>query len=348
MAKEFNPSVGSVDYPNLDFLRAVAVSFVYAFHLINNFGKPTLDLGRIGVLLFFFHTSLVLMMSLERLSFRKEPLFRSFYVRRFFRIYPLSIFCVLVIVGAQLPRAPWWPYAAPSLSTFAANVFLYMNLVYAPPVTSVLWSLPYEVQMYVVLPFLFLIGRRVQAPGIALLWLTSVIAGMTLPMVSGRLDLFSFGPCFMAGVLAYFAGYGSRSGPLPSWIWPISIITGSAVFFLADASGYGQFGGWGTCFIVAIASLCCRQLNLSVINRICSLVAKYSYGIYLTHLHAMWIAFVVLANAPLIAQWASLIALSIGLPFALYHFLEAPFVRLGAFCAHRLSRSRVAPIPATI
>jgi peptidoglycan/LPS O-acetylase OafA/YrhL len=202
--------------------------------------------------------------------------------------------------------------------------------------------------MYVVLPFLFLIGRRVQAPGIALLWLTSVIAGMTLPMLSGRLDLFSFGPCFMAGVFAYFAGYGSRSGPLPSWIWPTSIIAGSAVFFLADASGYGQFGGWATCFIVAIASLYCRQLNLSVTNRICSLVAKYSYGIYLTHLHAMWIAFVVLANAPLIAQWASLIALSIGLPFALYHFLEAPFVRLGAFCAHRLSRSRVAPIPATI
>jgi len=55
--------------PNLDFLRASAVLLVYFFHLFITTSTRLPDyLGQFGVLLFFVHTSLVLMFSLERIE----------------------------------------------------------------------------------------------------------------------------------------------------------------------------------------------------------------------------------------------------------------------------------------
>ena len=125
--------------PNLDFLRASAVLIVYLFHLIITTNTRLPDyLGQFGVLLFFVHTSLVLMFSLERIEATEGSFFLTFYLRRLFRIYPLSIFCVSVIVLFQLPRAPWWPWSNPDLSTILANLFLYTEFMYKPVVTSVL------------------------------------------------------------------------------------------------------------------------------------------------------------------------------------------------------------------
>ena len=54
------------------------------------------------MLLFFVHTSLVLMYSMQRSPLRGGALFRDFYIRRFFRIYPLSILTVLAAVALHL------------------------------------------------------------------------------------------------------------------------------------------------------------------------------------------------------------------------------------------------------
>jgi peptidoglycan/LPS O-acetylase OafA/YrhL len=80
---------------NLDVLRAMAVLSVLFAHSteVMTFGsdalRDTLDvrIGRFGVLLFFIHTALVLMMSLQRNSSTSR-----FYIQRVFRIYPLSLF----------------------------------------------------------------------------------------------------------------------------------------------------------------------------------------------------------------------------------------------------------------
>src|SRR5690348_12512925 len=91
---------------NLDLLRAVAVLFVLISHCLRVaglFDRPALriwgisNLGHFGVLMFFIHTSLVLMMSLERLSKSGGSTAARFYIRRAFRIYPLAIFAVSVM-----------------------------------------------------------------------------------------------------------------------------------------------------------------------------------------------------------------------------------------------------------
>jgi peptidoglycan/LPS O-acetylase OafA/YrhL len=70
--------------------------------------------GQLGVLLFFIHTSLVLMMSLARLEKSEGGLAARFYIRRAFRIYPLAIVAVLSVVALQIPKTPMVAFQIPS------------------------------------------------------------------------------------------------------------------------------------------------------------------------------------------------------------------------------------------
>src|ERR1700722_3087929 len=143
--------------PNLDFLRACAVLFVLVDHTLNSLGIHAIGgsdmnwLGRTGVLFFFVHTCCVLMMSLDR--YQGDALFSAFYVRRAFRIYPLSI--VAVLAAMMPPHAlalrPW---------EWLSNLALIQNLTFGRDAFGNIWSLPLEVQMYLFLPFIFLLVRR--------------------------------------------------------------------------------------------------------------------------------------------------------------------------------------------
>ena len=324
--------------PNLDFLRAVAVLLVYFFHLFITTGPRLPDfLAQFGVILFFVHTSLVLMFSLERIDLRGQRLFATFYVRRLFRIYPLSIVCVCLIVLFQLPRAPWWPWSQPDASTILANLLLYTEFTYKPVVTSVLWSLPYEVAMYAVLPFCYLAGKAYGIRGILALWGLAVVGGLIQPYISVRLALAQFAPCFIAGVACYFMGYGVRRRPLPFFGWPLILLVAAGIQALGNYYEFEMVARWALCLMIGLTAPFFAELNRPALNKGAEVIARYSYGIYLTHLHAQWAALVVLKDQPAAVRYSVLIALSIGLPVALYHLVEAPMIRLGSRLTRRLS-----------
>ena len=149
---------------NLDFLRTTAVLLVVTQHLckrlrIDQLGWiPTSSLGWFGVLLFFVHTSLVLMYSMERTPLSGWPLVRNFYIRRLFRIYPLSILTVVVAVALSVDSSingiaglSWG--SRPGRVSLLAHLLLVQNIAQVKSIVNVLWSLPFEVQMYVLLPF---------------------------------------------------------------------------------------------------------------------------------------------------------------------------------------------------
>src|SRR5207247_7825315 len=89
-------------------LRSIAVLLVLVDHVcrhyfVDRIGRfAVVDLGLFGVLLFFVHTSLVLMHSMQRSGLTGWALLRNFRIRRFFRIYPLSVVAVLTAVAFQL------------------------------------------------------------------------------------------------------------------------------------------------------------------------------------------------------------------------------------------------------
>ena len=330
--------------PNLDFLRAMAVLIVYFFHLFLTTNTRLPDyLGHLGVLFFFVHTSLVLMFSLERIEATGESFFLSFYLRRLFRIYPLSIVCVSVIILFQLPRAPWWPWSNPDLSTILANLFLYTEFMYKPVVTSVLWSLPYEVAMYMVLPFLYLAGKRYGVRGIFVLWCVAVAGAIAQPYVSSRLGVAQYAPCFIAGVASYFLGFGVQRFRLPFIGWPLTLLIAGAILGYGNHSEHEITAQWALCVLIGVTAPFFAELQLPAMRKACALIARYSYGIYLTHLHAQWTAFVLLKDSPSAVRYSVLVVLSIGLPVALYHFIDAPMVRMGASLARRLPRISAQP-----
>jgi peptidoglycan/LPS O-acetylase OafA/YrhL len=58
-------------------------------------------------------------------------------------------------------------------------------------------------------------------------------------------------------------------------------------------------------------------------------IAKYSYGIYIFHVPAMWFSLAILKNAPLALRVACLAVLTIVTPILAYHAIEKPLIQLG-------------------
>lgn len=148
------------DSANLDVLRASAALFVLFAHLLQFVGIEYVAgmsvrwLGTMGVFFFFVHTSLVLMMSLER----SQPYypgwrqFAAFYLRRAFRIYPLTMFVVGAIALLRIPSGivdyrtiQGAPLTAGGV---LSNLLLIQNLTLTQSILGPLWSLPIEIQMY--------------------------------------------------------------------------------------------------------------------------------------------------------------------------------------------------------
>src|SRR5260221_4516546 len=138
------------DSANLDVLRAIAVMCVFSAHLLHfNGGQVPFTefqrhLGQLGVLMFFVHTSLVLMFSLERTRLAGGALFFSFYTRRAFRIYPFSIVCVLLLYFIHYPPDLTLSYTAWTHKELVANLTLTQNLFPGHSLLAVLWTLPLE------------------------------------------------------------------------------------------------------------------------------------------------------------------------------------------------------------
>lgn len=180
----------------LDFVRSVAVLLVFAGHLIHTLGfdRAFGTMAHFGVELFFIHTALVLFLSLERVGGG----FKEFYIRRAFRIYPLSILAVLLTIAFQIPPTSWGSaYAWPGWPAVWSNLLLVQNITSQRSILTVLWSLPLEVQMYVLLPVLFALHRR----GVSLyvIFFCFVSLAFGFPAFAKDRNLFLYGPCFCWG-----------------------------------------------------------------------------------------------------------------------------------------------------
>lgn len=318
------------DIPNLDLLRALAVMIVYFSHLVMVYGVgdpwgviSIYQLSQAGVMIFFVHTAFVLMLSLERQKGTGISVFRTFYLRRAFRIYPLSCLTVIVVLAASIPSFPTEAFHAPSRWTILANLTLTQNLIKSLPILNVLWSLPYEVQMYLALPFLFILVRR-RGPWVPfVLWTLSIIV-LLVVRIKG-MGLLTYVPCFLGGVVGYGLWRSTRLR-LPPFLWLVTILSAIAMRLTLPL----KFGPWCASLVLGMAIPLFRQFETPLIRRPCLLVAKYSYGIYLSHCVIFWWF---LPRHPIL-----LILLSALIPVVLYHVVEDPLIRFGKRLATKWSQ----------
>jgi peptidoglycan/LPS O-acetylase OafA/YrhL len=342
---------------NLDLLRSLAVLFVVVYHLLLYFQltRPrgiNLEFGHWGVLLFFVHTCLVLMFSLERQN--KQPgnnsLFGPFYVRRFFRIFPLSLLVVLTVYALRLPVAHLRDGIFRSVGfnwhELLPNLLLVQNLTHTDSIIAPLWSLPYELQMYLVLPVLFLIARATRGVyAIGLIWIFSVLLAVRALHVHRFEvpDMLYYVPCFVAGVVAYKLTK-SRSWDFPFFGWPLALAIITVIYLYWPS----RQGGWICCLLVAVLLPQFREMRAGPLFSACHHVARYSYGIYLTHFALIWFSFVSLHALPLVLRWLVFLSLLVALPILLYHTVEAPMIAFGHQLLSPSSRLRPSHPPSEV
>jgi peptidoglycan/LPS O-acetylase OafA/YrhL len=312
--------------PNLDLLRASAVLLVFVSHLPYSVGSSwDLDfLGHYGVMMFFIHTSLVLAMSLARIERQNENVVTSFYIRRAFRIYPLSMLVVLLAFALRIP--PWFhtPFRSGDPLYFWSNLLLFQNLVHQSPAIGPLWSLPYEVQMYLVLPFLYFWGKRLRNPVLLGVGGLSVyLADRFLSREFGYPPLFEYAPWFSLGMALYF------TKPRPQFPAP-GYGAALAVFIAAPLFWHDTLGEF---YVAAVLFVLIFPRFHENRNRwLCGAahsVAQYSYGIYLPHAPILWFVGERMPSHSAAFRLAVFLLLMVGVPVILYHAVEKPFIELG-------------------
>ena len=350
-AGKHSAAVGNAS-SNRDVLRAIGVLVVFFFHLgvamhpsaiFMVWGIDLDPFGRAALLLFFVHTSFVLMQSMERTERAGGNIVRSFFVRRSLRIYPLSIVCVLGVLLLHIPRSfRSGPFQFPSWGGLIANLLLYQNLTNSASITLPLWTLPYEVQMYALLPLVYLTIRLDRSVRGAVAWFA--FATVSAPsayflLSSNRAGyVLQFFPAFMAGVVAYKL---TSRGPMkrwPSWCWPLFIVGlmglyGAAITVQHVPIWVFSYRGF---FTAGIASLILggmlprfNHATNPVFVFITRWIAQHSYGIYLTHMSVMWISFVTLARLAMPIRWLIFVFLSVTVPIACFQLIENPLMQLG-------------------
>jgi peptidoglycan/LPS O-acetylase OafA/YrhL len=322
------------DSPNLDLLRSFAVGFVVLAHLQDfvpgwGWGYNMHPMGRMGIALFFVHTMLVLLMSLERHGAAAAP----FLIRRFFRIYPLSIFMVLLMAFfGGLGTRPV------DLVGMVSNLLLIQNITGYLSSPAPLWTLPYEIQMYLFLPALYAVTRSARP----LLWTGLICSGalaMALVAWSASVDLwvFIFVPCFLPGVLAFVLKRRCHARLNPLLLFAGIAIAVPVTTALVNARVPETPLFWAVCLILGITLPMFREITSKPLARCANVIATYSYGIYLTHVLALALAFT--AGRAGLVEWGVFCVLMPALAWAAYHGIEKHGIRLGVALASKLTAS---------
>jgi peptidoglycan/LPS O-acetylase OafA/YrhL len=313
----------------------MAVLMVLFDHLTRHCQAGRFDnVGIFGVLLFFVHTSLVLMYSMQRSRLTGAALLKDFYIRRFFRIYPLSILAVIAAVALHLH-----PYQRglaigprPGPLELISNLLLVQNLTQTSSVIGPLWSLPIEVQMYLVLPFLFLWRKRSFWTLFAL-WIICALLGhfpQTIPSLAW-FSLLLFIPNFLPGIMAFTLPVRRI---FPSYLWPVFIIALALVYLWLPSRRMGA----ELCLLLGIAIPRFQEITFRPLQLISSRIATYSYGIYLGHSFFIW--FALTRHNSWILFWLMWLII----PVILYHAFERPAIEIGRRLAERISEP-VHPAP---
>ena len=199
-----NKRVNEIDL--LRFVAALAVVFYhYSFrgHAADAMSvmsypilAPASKYGYLGVELFFMISGFVILMTAANGSLRR------FAISRIVRLYPAFWACCtvtfLVTLAIGAPR-----YSA-SVGQYLTNMTMLSGFIGVPPLDYVYWSLFVELQFYVFVAMVLIIGQIHRAQMFLILWLIATLATEIWPVEALRLlVLTEYSAFFIAGA-AFF------------------------------------------------------------------------------------------------------------------------------------------------
>ena len=325
---------------NLDFLRTFAILLVVFSHLpiselsITKY-YDTQTMGLLGVYIFFVHTSCVLMFSLERMGrIKKSTLIYKFYIQRLFRVYPLSIFAVLLFFFYKIINNN---YINLDLITLSKNIFLVQDINESMP--PALWSLPYEVAMYFFFPLIFIFIKKGnhEKKIISLWFFFAILVVIQKYFETSYYSTVRYVPFFLCGVIAFI--YSKKIGNkkkiksiyLVSYIFFSILLIPILINFLFKQSLFGAI----FCFPLGLLIAYCQDMKTSIFSNFFKLIARYSYGIYLLHQLIILLYYKYLYIDNKIFSLALLLILIFLISATAYHLIEKPLIKFGKKISQR-------------
>jgi peptidoglycan/LPS O-acetylase OafA/YrhL len=303
------PATARVRLVGLDGIRGLAALFVVFNHIfLRAFPGYPVDrapfwagwfiYGRFAVVVFIVLSGFSLTVSPVRSGWRLGPTSRFAY-RRAWRILPpywSALVFSLVMTWFVLSQ-PGWP--APNGKSVVVYGLLIQDAVDAPIPNRAFWSIAIEAQLYVVLPLLLLMVRRISAMAmvatVAAIVVTVGVLAPQVPIMNTALIRFTpdLGVLFAIGVMA--AGTVGASARRKSWPWHW-IALGAAAPVVALIAWKGSVWtidnlfwvdlAWGPaigCLLAAVVTDRPRPLVRLLDTRPLRSLGSFSYSLYLTH-----------------------------------------------------------------
>ncbi|NUR86950.1 MAG: acyltransferase [Nonomuraea sp.] len=209
----------------LDALRGLGALAVVGEHLFTAavpWLRPTwINLGTYGVLVFFLVSGYIIPVSLER-----HGDLRAFWIGRIFRLYPLY----LAVIGVVLALSWWMPLRAEvarEASSVAAHLTMLMDVVGAGGVLNTMWTLSYEMVFYLLVTALFVTGVRAGRGLLAIgFGVAALAAGVTLSRapLSGSWAAWVSLAVFAVGLACVISGRGRRVAAIALGVLALALL----------------------------------------------------------------------------------------------------------------------------
>jgi peptidoglycan/LPS O-acetylase OafA/YrhL len=319
----------------LDLLRGIAALAVFFSHALV-IVVPALgfaqyayfDLGHFGVMLFFLCSGFIIPVSVER-----QGSLRAFWIRRFFRLYPLY-WAALAVSLAFGYATGWHGYPEDFLRTpvacTAANMTMLQVFFGCSHLMGPAWTLMFELLFYLLVSLQFRLGFFHHAAAFA--------AGMLALAIAVEGVLPAFGIITANGILSFFGTMftgaaiyrwhaGELRGRTAAALVALALLMEVATLAGDALAGLPVWRHWLTArlaaYVVFGAALAARRWPIP--PALCW-AGTISYSIYLIHPFVMNYVPLLPSPAPTFALWlAALLALSA----ASYRWIERPAIALG-------------------
>jgi peptidoglycan/LPS O-acetylase OafA/YrhL len=343
---------GRLDF--LDAVRGAAALLVLLEHGLHHcfpsyleFSKSHIVVGQAGILVFFMVSGFLIPKSLEEGKGNA-----SFWLRRFFRLFPVYWFSIalglgyVAFAGSNLLRVN-----LSDTTTWLANAALLQGWLNRPHVWDVYWSLHYEVGFYILCSVLFGVGllNRVGPRSFA-----ALLVGFALVFSfgyklagkspgSGDLRLVMLAALFGFVCYRHSAGRLSRGtfyGLLAGAGAAVLVVWGVNHLWYPSAATVGQLARYAVLMGLGFGSFVVLFIRARNVPGVTRWLGQRCYPIYLTH------PFVLVVLVPFhLAPWAFMPALVIGtllVAEATHRLVERPGIALGRWLEKRAVRPAVA------
>lgn len=354
--------------PELDWLRFLAFSMVFFFHVVPAEPGPYIAMGvpvffatyvlaplvrggGHGVELFFVLSAFLISELLMRERAQTGGVhIKAFYIRRILRIWPLYFVFIFIVFLYEIAHTDFPISYYVSLIFFVGNWY---NVFYGVffSATGHMWTVSIEEQFYVVWPHIvrhaslrrfvwIMVAMAIIAVALRSAYILLSVEPDQFVVRSNtfmRLDVFAWG-----GLLACcFHGRDLHVGAgLRALFLSVSLMMYWAVG-MEPSGGYQGYAPLWTYLFAGIGSALCisaflarpARSRLGFPLKALSYLGKISYGLYLWHYPATWIAFNIYdgyrADAlTMVLRTSIAAAITLLVSVVSYEFLEKPFLRM--------------------